>query len=154
MTKLDEIIEMFQSVDVQMRLQLLLDYSKRLPSLPQKYHAQRDAGLHLVPECQTPVFLWVEPDNGSMRIHVDVAEEAPTVKGYLSLLIQSFRGVRRDQIANTPSELLEKLGLSGVLRMTRAVGLSAILERIKREARDVDRMAATVSTSVEGERGP
>ena len=86
MSKLDEIIEMFQSVDAQMRLELLLDYSKRLPPLPEKYHAQRDAGLHRVPECQTPVFLRIEPENSSVQIHFDVAEEAPTVRGFLSIL--------------------------------------------------------------------
>lgn len=136
MSKLDEIIEMFQSVDAQMRLELLLDYSKRLPPLPEKYHAQRDAGLHRVPECQTPVFLRIEPENSSVQIHVDVAEEAPTVRGFLSILIQGFRGLDRDQIADTPLNLLERLGLSDLIRMTRAVGLSAILARIKNGARD------------------
>lgn len=134
MNRLDEIIDIFRSVDPQMRLRLLLDYSRKLPPLPEKYHALRDAGLNRVPECQTPVFLYMEPDNGSLLIHVDVAEEAPTVQGFLSLLIKAFAGASREEIARVPLELLQLLGLADLLRMTRAVGLSAILTRIKREA--------------------
>ena len=132
--KLDQIIETFQSVEPDMRLELMLDYARRLPPLPQKYHAQRDAGANRVPECMTPVFLWIETENGSVRIHVDVAEEAPTVKGFLSILIDAFEGAGRDEIAAAPSDLMERLGLSDLIRMNRAMGLAAILGRIKRVA--------------------
>ncbi len=132
--KLDEIIETFQSVEPDIRLELMLDYSRRLPPLPQKYHAQRDAGVNRVPECMTPVFLWIEQDNGSVRIHVDVAEEAPTVRGFLSVLIDAFEGASREEIAAAPSDLLERLGLSDLIRMNRAMGLASILGRIKRAA--------------------
>ena len=141
MSKLDDIIEVFQSVEPDMRLELLLDYSRKLPPLPQRYHAQRDAGLHFVPECQTPVFLVTEPANGSMHIHVDVAEEAPTVKGFISSLIRAFEGASRQEIAAAPNELLQMLGLGELIRMTRAVGLSAILGRIKNAAAEEDEHA-------------
>jgi len=134
--KLDEIIAMFQSVDSQMRMEMMLDYAKRLPPLPNKYQPLRDAGLNHVPECQTPVFLWVEVDNGAVQIHVDVAEEAPTVKGFLSILIEAFGGASPDEVAGAPLDLLEQLELSDLIRMTRAVGLSAIVARIKGAARD------------------
>lgn len=137
--KLDEIIETFQSVEPDMRLELMLDYSRRLPLLPQKYHAQRDAGVNRVPECMTPVFLWIEPDNSSVRIYVDVAEEAPTVKGFLSVLIEGFKGGGHDEIAAAPNDLLERLGLSNLIRMNRAMGLASILGRVKRAACEVGR---------------
>ena len=130
--KLNEIIETFQSVEPGMRLELMLDYSRRLPLLPQKYHAQRDAGVNRVSECMTPVFLWIEPDNSSVRIYVDIAEEAPTAKGFLSVLIEGFKGAGRD-------DLLERLGLSNLIRMNRAIGLASMLGRVKRAACEVGR---------------
>ena len=54
MEKLQSIIELFQSVDKESRLELLLDYAKRLPLLDARFHAARDEGLGGVPECQTP----------------------------------------------------------------------------------------------------
>ncbi|MBL8978322.1 MAG: SufE family protein, partial [Gemmatimonadetes bacterium] len=58
--KLDRIVRRFKASDKQTRLELLLDYSKRLPELPDRYHAAREQGLNRVPECQSPVFLFLE----------------------------------------------------------------------------------------------
>lgn len=132
--KLDDIIETFQSVDAEMRGQLLLDFARRLPPLPTQFHEARDAGLNRVHECQTPVFLWVEHSNGDVRIYADVAEEAPTVKGFISILVRAFDGATREEVANIPSDLLERLGLNELIRMTRVVGLTAVLARIKSAA--------------------
>ena len=134
MTSLQNIIETFQGVDPQMRLEMLLDFSKRLPALPERFHAQRDEGHNRVHECQTPVFLWVETDDDRVHIYVDVAEDAPTVKGFLGILIKSFNGASTEELAAVPSDLLHQLGLADHIRMTRAVGLSAILARIKHAA--------------------
>ena len=117
-----------------MRLELLLDFADRLPPLPAEFHAARDAGLDRVPECQTPVFLRVQLENGLIRIYVHVAEEAPTVKGFIAILVKAFDGSPPDEAASAPPDLLNQLGLSELIRMTRTVGLSAILGRIKREA--------------------
>jgi cysteine desulfuration protein SufE len=131
---LADIIDAFQSVDPQTRLELLLDYSKRLPPLPERLAAERDAGEHRVHECMTPVFLWIERDNGALHIHADVAEEAPTVKGFVSILVAALEGASPDEAREIPSDLIEQLGLHDVIRMNRMVGLTAILARIRREA--------------------
>lgn len=135
---LDEIIETFQSVDDEMRLELLLDYSRKLSPLPQRLVAQRDAGLHRVPECMTPVFMWIESQGEQIQIHVDVAEEAPTVQGVLALIQKGVQGASPAAVAEQlPSELINDLGLADAIRMQRAVGLSAIIGRIKRGAAEV-----------------
>lgn len=139
---LQDIIDTFQSVDAEMRLELLLDYANKLPPLPERLHAQRDAEEHRVHECQTPVFLWVEPEEGGgdggggggVAIHVEVAEEAPTVQGFASILVHAYSGQPGQVIADAPPDLINQLGLAGAIRMTRTIGLSALLARIKREA--------------------
>jgi cysteine desulfuration protein SufE len=134
LTQLDEIVDTFQSVDEEMRLELLLDYARKLPPLPQRFHAERDAGLHKVPECQTPVFMWVEVDDDQgTQIHVDVAEEAPTVQGLLSIIVNGTRGEPADKVAELPSDLINELGLGEKIRMQRHVGLTGIIGRIKQQ---------------------
>ena len=130
--RLEEIIETFASVDDETRLQLLLDYSRKLPDLPERFHAELDEGVRVVPECMTPVSLWVEPNNGSVGIFVHVGEEAPTVRGFLSILIDGFADASPGEILSSPTNLIQRLGLSNVIRMTRFVGLSAILGRIRK----------------------
>jgi cysteine desulfuration protein SufE len=88
-----EIADLFQSVDGTDRLELLLDYSDELPPLPDGYASLRDAGLNMVHECQSPVFLMAERQNDAhVRLLADVPHEAPTARGFVSVLMQSFDG--------------------------------------------------------------
>jgi len=132
MASLDSLIPRFKSADRTTRLETLLDYSRKLPALPARLEEQKKRGEHQVPECQTPVFLWVEVEDGKVHIHADVPRESPTVRGYISLLARSLDGVAPDDVARVPDDLLDQLGLSETLGMTRTQGLSAILYRIKR----------------------
>lgn len=132
MPTLDTIIPRFRAADRNTRLETLLDYSKRLPALPPEYAAARDQGLNRVPECQTPVFLWVSVDDGQVRLHADVPRESPTVRGFLALLVKTLDGATPADVARVPNDLLDQLGLTEALGMNRTQGLSAILARIKR----------------------
>lgn len=132
MPSLDNLIPRFKAADRTTRLETLLDYSRKLPPLPERLEQQKNNGEHRVPECQTPVFLWVEVENGQVHIHADVPRESPTVRGFISLLIRSLDGAAPDEVARIPDDLLDQLGLSETLGMTRTQGLTAILYRIKR----------------------
>ena len=68
---------------------------------------------------------------------MDVAEESPTVQGFISILVHACDGIAPEQVEAVPNDLLDRLGLSDAIRMTRAVGLSAILARIKRNAAEI-----------------
>ena len=132
--RLKDIIDAFSASDDEMRLELLLDYARRLPPLPARLQKERDAGLNSVPECQTPVFMWLESEDGCVRIHVDVAEEAPTVRGLLSILIHAYEEASAAELAAIPQDLLHRLGLTRQIRMQRAVGFAVIIGRLKRQA--------------------
>ncbi len=137
MARLDEIIEKFAGVDDDLRLELLLDYSRRLPALPPEYEARKAAGENRVPECMTPVYLWMDAEDGGLHIHVDVAEEAPTVKGILSIVVDAYEGAPPEEAERLPDDLLERLCLTNVIRMNRALGLRAITGRIRRRAAEL-----------------
>jgi cysteine desulfuration protein SufE len=132
MPTLETLIPRFKAADRTTRLETLLDYSRKLPPLPTRYEEEKALGHARVDECQTPVFLWVEVENGRVHIHADVPRESPTVRGFISLLARSLDGLPPEQVAAIPDDLLDQLGLSETLGMTRTQGLSAILHRIKR----------------------
>lgn len=131
MPRLDRLIPRFKAADRQTRLETLLDYSKKLPPLPERYQAERERGHNRIDECQTPVFLWVEVGDDGVHIHAEVPREAPTVRGFVSLLALSLEGEAPARVAELPLDLLDQLGLSETLGMTRTQGLTAILHRIK-----------------------
>jgi cysteine desulfuration protein SufE len=132
MPSLDTLIPRFKAADRQTRLETLLDYSKKLAPLPERYEAEKLQGHNRVHECQTPVYLWVELDQGRVHIHADVPRESPTVRGFISLLARTLDNQTPEAVAQLPDDLLDQLGLSETLGMTRTQGLTAILNRIKR----------------------
>ena len=131
---LDKTIGRFRGADRQTRLELLLDYANKLPELPERFRAARDQGLNRVPECQSPVFLFLEMLDGGLLLHADAPREAPTVRRFVSLLSRSLKGASPAEVAALPGDLLDQLGLTEALGMTRMHGLTAMVGRIKRMA--------------------
>ena len=128
---LQETIETFESVDPAIRLDLLLDYARSLPPLPQSLHEARDQGLGRVTECQSPVFLYPQVQDGAVHIDAFVPSEAPTARGLVSLLAQTLEGATPEQVAAVPDDLLYRLGLAQQLGMMRQQGLAATIARLK-----------------------
>lgn len=135
MSRLEEIIEAFQTMDDDFRLELLLDYAEKLPPLPEKYQTIEQMETHKVHECQTPVSLWVEVNNGKVQIFADVPRESPTVRGFVSILISAFNGATTQEVIDAPTDILNRSGLARTIGMMRTQGLSAILQRVKEEVR-------------------
>jgi cysteine desulfuration protein SufE len=130
--KFDKLIRRFQGADRDVRLEALLDASKKLPELPARLAEDRDRESHRVTECQTPVFLWLEPEGDVVRFHADVPRESPTVRGFVGLLAAALDGATPQEIAEIPLDLLHLLKLDEVLGMMRSQGLSAVVRRVKR----------------------
>jgi cysteine desulfuration protein SufE len=127
----------FHSADRQTRLDMLLHYAKKLPPLPPRYAEARDRGENKVDECQSPVYLYIEMEGGKARLYADAPFEAPTVRGFVSLLGAGVNDATPAEVAAIPDDLLDKLGLAELLGMTRMHGLTAVLARVKRMVRDL-----------------
>jgi cysteine desulfuration protein SufE len=84
-----------------------------------------------VVECQSPVFLYTDVEDGKTRIWAYAPEQAPTVRGFVSLLVDTLDGAPPAEVAATPDDLLQRIGIGQSLGMTRQRGLSAVLHRIK-----------------------
>lgn len=131
---IDKLIRRFRSADKALRLEALLDASRRLPALPERLQAGRDRESHRVTECQTPVFLWLEREGPALRLYADVPRESPTVRGFVALLISALDGAPPATAAALPADLVHDLGLDDALGMTRTQGLTAITQRVRRLA--------------------
>ena len=131
--KVDAITGEFEDLEPRERLELLLEFAEKLPPLPERYESERAKGAGRVHECQTPVFLWAEVDAGRVRVFADVAPEAPTVKGFVSLLAEIFSGATPDEVLAYEPNLVSRFGLAEALGMVRMRGLSAIAQRIRQK---------------------
>lgn len=132
MPTFDDIAAPFRMVDRDMRLELLLEYAEKLPPLPGEYESLREAGLEMVHECQSPVFLHVEV-NGSVRLYGHVPREAPTARAFVSILHEAFDGADPKTVDDAPDDPLRQLGLAKLLGMQRTQGLSAIYRKVKHD---------------------
>jgi len=135
---IDEVIEQFREADFQETLAMLLDYSEGLPELPEEFIEARDSGYNRVAECETPVFIFVRLEDGYVKIHADVPEESPTVRGFVALLVDAFGGATPQEIDEAPENLINSLGLDHKLGMRRMFGLSAVYNRIKSEVKKAE----------------
>ncbi len=133
--RIERIVAEFGELEPRERLELLLEFSERLPPLPEKYHAERDAGLHRVRECQSPVFIWIELTEGRVALIADVAPEAPTVKGFVSLLREAFDQGPAEEVIAVEQNLVQRLGLTEALGMVRMRGLISILVAVRRQVK-------------------
>ncbi|MGO8883855.1 MAG: SufE family protein [Streptosporangiaceae bacterium] len=133
--RLQEIVEDFAAVPDRDRLQLLLEFSQELPPLPARYAEHRDR-LEPVPECQSPLFLAVEVDDDRrVRLFFDAPPEAPTTRGFASILHAGLDGLGSDEVLATPAEFSGDLGLRDLVSPLRLRGLAAMLARIKHQVR-------------------
>lgn len=131
MPRWEDATDEFAFVEGPMKLEILLDYARQLPPLPERHQAERDAGLGRVHECQSPVFLFPEVEDGTATLHAYVPSEAPTARGFVSLMKSVVDGQSPDEVAAIPDDFLQRLGIGQQLGMMRLQGLTAVLHRVK-----------------------
>ena len=131
-----ELIADFQELSKSERLTLLLEFSDNLPALPERYADHPDL-LERVEECQSPVYLFVEVDEArDVHLFFSAPAEAPTTRGFASVLHEALDGVSADTLLAVDPEFPDKLGLTEAVSPLRMNGMRAMLARIKRQVRE------------------
>lgn len=133
--KLQALGEDFASLGVRDRLTLLLEIAGELPVLPARYADHPDL-LERVEECQSPVYLFVEVNGGLVNIFLTAPEEAPTTRGFASILHQLLNGHTVAEVLASPEDIPDRLHLSEAVSLLRINGLRGMLNRIKRQVRE------------------
>ena len=131
----ESLIEDFNSISVKDRLNLLLEFSENLPALPARYAEHPDL-LERVEECQSPIYLFVEVENGVVNLFFTAPEEAPTTRGFASILHAAIDGLTVDQTLAVDDDFPSKIGLTEAVSPLRIRGMRGMLARIKRQVRE------------------
>jgi len=130
-----EIVDAFNEVPVSSKLELLLEYANSLPAIPERY-ADHPELLERVEECQSPVYLFVEVGNGKANIFLTAPAEAPTTRGFASLLQLALDGQNIDTIIAFSDQFIQDLKLSELVSPLRIRGMHGMLTRIKRQVQE------------------
>jgi cysteine desulfuration protein SufE len=122
-------------------MQALVHHARKLEPLPERF-AALDRAAFTVPECQTRVDLFPEVRDGKLYFYADVdVRQSPTVAAFLSIVFAAVNGQPPSTTLAIPSDfvrtVMESIGLGA-----REVGLTAMVERLKRHAREAERAAA------------
>ncbi len=126
---LAEIVDDFGALGESDRVTLLLEFAGDLPDLPEDL---RTEAMEPVPECQSPVFLSVDAsDTDAVRLHFSAPPEAPTTRGFASILHQGLDGASADEILAVPPDFYDDLGLASVVSPLRLRGMAGMLARVK-----------------------
>lgn len=130
---IQKILKRFATLTPDLTRQALVQYANKLPPLPERFQ-NLDRSQFAVHECMTPVAIYPEVIDGKMHYHADVPQGAPTIRALLAMIFEAINGQPPESVIAIPSDfvrqVMDKLGLG-----TREVGLNAMVDRLRRAAR-------------------
>ena len=131
--QLAEIRDDFHAIPDRERLHLLLEFSDELPEVPERY---ADVPFERVIECQSPVFITTEVVDGHVNMYAKAPAEAPTTRGFASILALGLSGLTVDEVLAVPGDFPFDLGITQQVSPLRLNGMVGMLARVQRQVRD------------------
>ncbi len=131
-----EVAEEFTSLSDSDRLQLLLEYADDLPEPPARFGENPEL-MERVEECQAPVFIAVEGNSDRVEIFFSAPREAPTTRGFASVLNTVCNLRSAQEILDLTDDFPSMLGLDKLISPLRVRGMRGMLFRIKRKTREL-----------------
>lgn len=117
------------------RLQLLLEFSNELPPVPAEYDGHPELCERVI-ECQSPVYIIVDVEgDGRVVMHATAPAEAPTTRGFASILVQGLTGLTADEVLAVPADYPQSIGLTRAVSPLRLAGMTGMLLRAQRQVR-------------------
>jgi cysteine desulfuration protein SufE len=129
-----EVLDDFTLIPEAERLNMLLEYSESLPEPPTE-HAGFD--FEKVEECQSPIYLAVEIEAGAVNLYFDAPREAPTTRGFASVLHSALNGSTPQQVIEFDESFPDQLGIAHLISPLRMRGIRGMIARIKRLTREL-----------------
>ncbi len=116
------------------RLLLLLEFSDELPDVSDEV-ATHPEMYERVAECQSPVYIHVEVHDDIVTMHATAPPEAPTTRGFASILVQGLTGLTADEVLDIPNDYPQTIGLTKAVSPLRIGGMTGMLMRAKNQVR-------------------
>ncbi|AZS36813.1 putative SufE-like protein [Microbacterium lemovicicum] len=129
---LAEIRDDFLALPEPERLQLLLEFAGELPDVPERYEGHPEM-YERVAECQSPVFIVLAVEDGIVQMHATAPMEAPTTRGFASILVQGLSGLTAEEVLAVPSDYPLTIGLTRAVSPLRIAGMTGMLRRAQRQ---------------------
>jgi len=138
---IERVLKVFRSMGREEKMQALVQYSKKLEALPDRFK-DLERGAFTVPECQTRVDIIPEFRDGLMHFYADLnVRQSPTIAAVLAIIFAAVNGEPPSTTLGIPNDfvsiLMESIGLA-----SREPGLTAMIARLKRYAREAERQTA------------
>jgi|SRR4051812_20249588 cysteine desulfuration protein SufE len=130
---IDRILSRFRSLSREEKMAALVQYSKKLEPLPERFR-EMDRAEFTVPECNTRVDIFPEVRDGTLHFYADInARQSPTVAAVLAIVFSAVNDRPPSATLEIPNDfvrqVMESIGLG-----TREAGLTAMVMRLKRYA--------------------
>ena len=122
----------FSSLIGNEKLELLIEISEKLPALPERYLDHPDL-MERVEECQSPVYLFVEVNEGLVNVFLTSPREAPTTRAFAGILHSALDGESVETVLNFDDDYPSMLGITELVSPLRMRGMRGMLARIKRQ---------------------
>lgn len=130
---IDKILRRFATLTPDMTRQALVQYAAKLPPLPERFQGV-DLAEYRVHECQTPVAIFPEFTDGKMYYHAELPRESAALRALLALIFDAVNGQPPETVLAIPPDFVRQvMGKIGL--QAREAGLNAMVERLKRAAR-------------------
>ena len=131
----ERVLSRFRALSREEKMAALVQYSKKLEPLPERFR-EVDRAEFTVPECNTRVDIFPEVRDGKLHFYADInARQSPTVAAVLAIVFGAVNGQPPETTLAIPEDfvrqVMESIGLG-----TREAGLTAMLTRLKRHARE------------------
>lgn len=122
----DEVVAEFGLFDQWMdKYEYIIDLGKKLPLVDDAHKDEQ----HLIPGCQSRVWLHAALEGGRIRFTAD--SDAVITKGIIALLIRVLSGQKPADIAAADLYFIDRIGLREHLSPTRSNGLVSMVGRMK-----------------------
>jgi cysteine desulfuration protein SufE len=135
------VLQRFRALGREEKMQALVSLATKLEPVPERY-AHVDTSQFNIPECQTRVEIFPEIRDGTMHYYARMdCRQSPTVAAFLAILFMAINDQPPSTTLALPADfaamVMESVGLA-----TRELGLNAMVERVKRYARNAQAAAA------------
>lgn len=134
---LRQAVELLARAPRMLKTEMLLEFARSMPTLPPGIESQ----FEQVHECTTPLFVYVQVDQGQVHPYFEVPQEAPTVRAFAGLLAQGLGGCSPQEVLRVPTDFYRLARLEEIVTPLRLRGLEAVLRRIKRQITDAGHTA-------------
>ena len=122
----DELIEEFSFFeDRNEKYEYIIQLGKELPLIKDEYKKDEN----LIRGCQAKV--WLHADFKDGLVHFTADSDAIITKGLVSMVVRVLSGHTPEAIAQSELYFVDKIGLQGILSVTRSNGLLSMIKQMK-----------------------